>query len=64
MRVGTSWVALTDHTREQLEQHLYSWGQEVESNAVEVHVHHFRRKLGPDAIRTIRGIGYSLPREP
>ncbi len=34
-------------SREQLEQHLYSWGQEVESNAVEVHVHHLRRKLGP-----------------
>jgi DNA-binding response OmpR family regulator len=33
-------------SREQLEQHLYSWGQEVESNAVEVHIHHLRRKLG------------------
>ncbi len=36
-------------SREQLEQHLYSWGQEVESNAVEVHIHHLRRKLGSDA---------------
>lgn len=48
-------------TREQLEQHLYSWGQEVESNAIEVHVHHLRRKLGPSVIRTVRGIGYTLP---
>lgn len=48
-------------SREQLEQHLYSWGQEVESNAVEVHVHHLRRKLGPGVIRTVRGIGYALP---
>lgn len=47
-------------TREQLEQHLYSWGQEVESNAIEVHVHHLRRKLGPSVIRTVRGIGYTL----
>jgi two-component system OmpR family response regulator/two-component system response regulator QseB len=50
-------------SREQLEQQLYSWGREVESNAVEVHVHHLRRKLGPDAIRTVRGVGYLLPRE-
>ena len=48
-------------TREQLEQHLYSWGQEVESNAIEVHVHHLRRKLGSPVIRTVRGIGYTLP---
>lgn len=45
-------------TREQLEQHLYGWGREVESNAVEVHVHHLRRKLGVDIIRTVRGVGY------
>lgn len=49
-------------TREQLEQHLYSWGQEIESNAIEVHIHHLRRKLGTDAIQTVRGIGYSLRR--
>lgn len=49
-------------TREQLEQHLYSWGQEVESNAVEVHIHHLRRKLGADVVRTVRGVGYLLPR--
>jgi two-component system OmpR family response regulator/two-component system response regulator QseB len=50
-------------TREQLEQHLYAWGQEVESNAVEVHVHHLRRKLGAGLIQTVRGVGYLLPRE-
>ncbi len=47
-------------TREQLEQHLYSWGREVESNAVEVHVHHLRRKLGVSLIQTVRGVGYVL----
>ena len=50
-------------SREQLEQHLYSWGQEVESNAIEVHIHHLRRKLGSALIQTVRGIGYMLLRE-
>jgi DNA-binding response OmpR family regulator len=50
-------------SREQLEQHLYSWGREVESNAVEVHVHHLRRKLGSEVIHTVRGVGYTLLRE-
>ena len=50
-------------SREQLEQRLYSWGQEVDSNAVEVHVHHLRRKLGSGLIQTVRGVGYLLPRE-
>ncbi len=50
-------------TRSQLEQHLYSWGREVDSNAVEVHIHHLRRKLGSDAIQTVRGVGYVLLRE-
>lgn len=50
-------------SREQLEQHLYSWGQEVESNAVEVHIHHLRRKLGNALIQTVRGVGYIVPRE-
>ena len=50
-------------SRAQLEQHLYSWGQEVESNAVEVHIHHLRRKLGVDAIQTVRGVGYVLMRD-
>jgi two-component system OmpR family response regulator/two-component system response regulator QseB len=48
-------------TREQLEQHLYRWGREVESNAVEVHVHHLRRKLGAELVQTVRGVGYLLP---
>lgn len=51
-------------SREQIEQHLYSWGREVESNAVEVHVHHLRRKLGPALIQTVRGVGYVLMRDP
>jgi DNA-binding response OmpR family regulator len=51
-------------SREQLEDRLYAWGEEVESNAVEVHVHHLRRKLAPELIRTVRGVGYVLPREP
>lgn len=49
-------------SREQLEQHLYSWGQEVESNAVEVHIHNLRRKLGNSLIQTVRGVGYILPK--
>jgi two-component system OmpR family response regulator/two-component system response regulator QseB len=49
-------------SREQLEQHLYSWGQEVESNAIEVHVHHLRRKLGSTLIQTVRGVGYVMSR--
>ncbi|MCP1572703.1 response regulator transcription factor [Herbaspirillum rubrisubalbicans] len=50
-------------SREQLEQHLYSWGQEVESNAIEVHIHNLRRKLGSSLIHTVRGVGYILLRE-
>ncbi len=50
-------------TREQLEQQLYSWGQEVDSNAVEVHIHHLRRKLGTGLIDTVRGVGYILQRD-
>ena len=49
-------------SREQLEQQLYSWGFEVDSNAIEVHIHHLRRKLGPDLIQTVRGIGYTVAR--
>ena len=50
-------------SREQLEQHLYSWGQEVDSNAIEVHIHNLRRKLGNGLIHTVRGVGYMLVRE-
>ncbi|MBN7798097.1 response regulator [Parahaliea mediterranea] len=47
-------------TRSTLENHLYSWGEEVSSNALEVHIHHLRRKLPEGFIRTVRGIGYSI----
>ena len=50
-------------SREQLEQHLYGWGEEVESNSVEVHVHHLRKKLGAELIRTLRGVGYVIDKE-
>jgi len=50
-------------SREQIEGRLYAWGEEVESNAVEVHVHHLRRKLAPELIRTVRGVGYVMPRD-
>jgi len=49
-------------SREQLEERMYRWGEEVESNAVEVHVHHLRRKLGAQVVKTIRGVGYRRPR--
>ncbi|QDL56398.1 winged helix-turn-helix domain-containing protein [Rhodoferax aquaticus] len=49
-------------SREQLEQQLYSWGYEVDSNTIEVHIHHLRRKLGADTIQTVRGIGYTMQR--
>ena len=51
-------------TREQLSERLYAWGEEVESNAIDVHIHHLRRKLAPHLIRTVRGVGYLMPREP
>jgi two-component system OmpR family response regulator/two-component system response regulator QseB len=51
-------------SREQLEQQLYQWGEEVDSNAVEVHIHHLRRKLRADLIKTIRGVGYMIARDP
>lgn len=47
-------------TRQQLETRLYAWGEEVSSNAIEVHVHHLRKKLGNDLIKTVRGVGYSI----
>jgi two-component system OmpR family response regulator/two-component system response regulator QseB len=49
-------------TREQLAEKLYAWGEEVESNAIDVHIHHLRRKLAPSLIRTVRGVGYLMPR--
>lgn len=50
-------------SRQQLEARLYNWQDAVGSNAVEVHVHHLRRKLGEGLIQTMRGVGYFIPRE-
>ena len=47
--------------RDRLEQALYGWNEDVESNALEVHIHHLRKKLGASVIRTVRGVGYTLP---
>ena len=47
-------------SRTQLQDALYSWGNDIESNAVEVHVHHLRRKLGRELIRTVHGHGYMI----
>jgi two-component system response regulator QseB len=57
--------ALLEHpgrilSRPQLEERLYGWGEEVESNVVEVHLHTLRRKLGADFIRNVRGVGYRV----
>jgi len=51
-------------TREQLTEKLYAWGEEVESNAIDVHIHHLRRKLAAGVIHTVRGVGYLMPRQP
>ncbi|OIP15886.1 MAG: DNA-binding response regulator [Betaproteobacteria bacterium CG2_30_59_46] len=51
-------------TRAQLEESLYGWGDSADSNTVEVFIHHLRKKLGADFIRTLRGIGYSVERQP
>ncbi len=50
-------------SRNRLEESLYSWKDEIESNAVEVHIHRLRKKLGADLIRTIRGVGYIMDKE-
>jgi two-component system response regulator QseB len=47
-------------SRAQLEESVYGWGEEVGSNAIEVHLHHLRRKLGANAIRNVRGVGYRV----
>lgn len=51
-------------TRRALEEQLYTWGEAVESNALEVHVHHLRRKLGSEFVRTVRGVGYMASAAP
>ena len=50
-------------SRAQLEERIYGWGEEVESNAVEVYVHALRRKLGADFVKTVRGVGYVVPND-
>ena len=47
-------------TREQLEESLYAWGDEIESNAIEVFIYQLRKKIGSQYIKTIRGLGYRM----
>ncbi|CAM2161736.1 Response regulator protein PmrA [Paraburkholderia sacchari] len=47
-------------SREQLEERLYGWNEEVESNTIQVHIHNLRRKLGTKSIRNVRGVGYQI----
>ena len=49
-------------SRPQLEEKLYSWRDEVSSNAVEVYIHGLRKKLGSDLIQNVRGVGYMVPK--
>ncbi len=51
-------------SRAQIEAKLYNWDSALESNAIEVHVHRLRRKLGEAIVRTVRGVGYYVPAEP
>jgi two-component system response regulator QseB len=50
--------------RGRLEESLYGWGAEIESNTLEVHIHHLRKKLAPELIRTVRGVGYMIAKAP
>ncbi len=50
-------------SRHHLEQKLYSWGDEIESNTIEVYIHHLRKKFQTDLIKTVRGIGYIVAKE-
>lgn len=50
-------------SREQLASALYAWGEEIESNAIDVHLHHLRKKLSPDIVQTLRGVGYLMPKD-
>lgn len=50
-------------TREQITQNLYGWGDDIDSNALEVHIHNLRKKFGSDVIRTIRGVGYIIEKD-
>ena len=50
-------------SKSRLESALYGFGDALESNAIEVHVHHLRRKLGESLIKTVRGVGYFIPQD-
>jgi two-component system response regulator QseB len=50
-------------SRAQLEEKLYAWGDEIESNVIEVHIHHLRKRFGAKLIKTVRGIGYLVSKE-
>jgi two-component system response regulator QseB len=50
-------------SRDKLEESVYGWGEEVASNAIEVHLHHLRKKLGPGVIGNVRGVGYRVAAE-
>ena len=50
-------------SRSSLEEHIYGWNEDIESNALEVHIHHLRKKLGNAFIQTIRGVGYIISKE-
>jgi two-component system, OmpR family, response regulator QseB len=54
----------TTVSRKQLEERLYGWNEEVESNTIEVHIHNLRKKLGHNLIRTVRGVGYLIVEKP
>ena len=51
-------------SRAQIEDKLYGWSQELESNTIEVHIHHLRKKIGSKFIQTQRGLGYRLGEKP
>lgn len=51
-------------SRAQIEERIYGWDEEVESNTVEVYIHALRRKLGAEWIRNVRGVGYMVPEQP
>ena len=49
-------------SREQLEEKLFSWKEEINSNAIEVYIHGLRKKLGAELIQNVRGVGYLVPK--
>ena len=48
------------YSRAQIEEAMYGWGEGADSNAIDVHVHHLRRRIDPDVVQTVRGVGYRL----